>query len=79
MPVVIATLQAPTVQIATNISKMLGRRFSLVDEAGAARDGTKADLEKALRDVVKNWWDQDRAEQAAKADKASPDRSLGLT
>ena len=78
MPVVIATLSAPTVQIATNISKMLGRRFSLTDEAGAARDGTKADLERALREVVKNWWDQDSAEQAAKAAKAT-EVPLGLS
>ena len=71
MPIVIATINAPSAQVATAVSKMIGRRFSLVDEAGTARDGTKADLEAALRTTIREWFEQDRAQEAAKAAKAT--------
>ena len=78
MALVIATITAPSAQIATAIAKMIGRRFSLTGTDGAARDGTKADLEKALRDTIKNWWEEDRVREADKAMKAT-ESPLDLT
>ena len=78
MAVLIASISAPNVTIATLVAKAIGKRFSLKDETGTPRDGTKADLENALREVIRDWVIQYRAEEAARVAKAT-ETPIGLT
>ena len=71
MAIIIASISAPNATIATEVGVMIGRRFSLRDAEGAPRAGTKADLENALRGIIKDWLIQDRAERAAVVAKAT--------